>query len=243
MIVRAASCWPLIAFRKNALAAATSRLALSLKSAVRHRPNPRHDRDSTIRLENFDVCLVHPPYDRPDRLGEHLPRFSASGAYRRTQRIPVVCASDRPRSAIAEQLRARSPAKPAGERLECDRLVGAGLLEGAGAAVPTPRPGGVSGPCRTGRTAIWPRQSLAAPMWLATTATASSPRNGRWPPLPAHLKARISRELDPIELVLPQLGEGDPRPERDTLLKPVSEGCPTPAAMLAQLRGIGTEIP
>ena len=30
-----ASCWPLIAFRKNALAAATSRLALSLKSTVR----------------------------------------------------------------------------------------------------------------------------------------------------------------------------------------------------------------
>jgi transposase len=58
--------------------------------------------------------------------------------------------------------------------------------------------------------------------------------------LPAHLKAQISRELDRLELVLPQLKAVEA--ERDTLLKPVSGGCPAPAAMLAQLKGMGPEF-
>ena len=55
-----------------------------------------------------------------------------------------------------------------------------------------------------------------------------------------HLKAQISRELDRLELVLPQLKAVEA--ERDALLKPVSEGCPAPAAMLAQLKGMGPEF-
>ena len=65
-------------------------------------------------------------------------------------------------------------------------------------------------------------------------------KTGDGRPLPAHLKAQISRELDRLELVLPQLKAVEA--ERDALLKPVSEGCPTPAAMLAQLKGMGPEF-
>ena len=49
-------------------------------------------------------------------------------------------------------------------------------------------------------------------------------KTGDGRPLPAHLKAQISRELDRLELVLPQLKAVEA--ERDALLKPVSEGCP-----------------
>ena len=66
-------------------------------------------------------------------------------------------------------------------------------------------------------------------------------KTGDGRPLPAHLKAQISRELDRLELVLPQLKAVEA--ERDALLKPVSEGCPAPAAMLAQLKGMGPEFP
>ena len=65
-------------------------------------------------------------------------------------------------------------------------------------------------------------------------------KTGDGRPLPAHLKAQISRELDRLELVLPQLKAVEA--ERDALLKPMSEGCPAPAAMLAQLKGDGTEF-
>ena len=65
-------------------------------------------------------------------------------------------------------------------------------------------------------------------------------KTGDGRPLPAHLKAQISRELDRLELVLPQLKAVEA--ERDALLKPVSEGCPTPVAMLAQLKGMGPEF-
>ena len=65
-------------------------------------------------------------------------------------------------------------------------------------------------------------------------------KTGDGRPLPAHLKAQIGRELDRLELVLPQLKAVEA--ERDALLKPVSEGCPTPAAMLAQLKGMGPEF-
>jgi transposase len=65
-------------------------------------------------------------------------------------------------------------------------------------------------------------------------------KTGDGRPLPAHLKAQISRELDRLELVLPQLKAVEA--ERDALLKPVSEGRPTPAAMLAQLKGMGRNL-
>jgi transposase len=58
--------------------------------------------------------------------------------------------------------------------------------------------------------------------------------------LPAQLKAQISRELDRIELLMNQLKIVEA--ERDALLEPASEAAPTPAVMLAQLKGIGSQI-
>src|SRR5664279_6047 len=65
-------------------------------------------------------------------------------------------------------------------------------------------------------------------------------RTGDGRPLPAHLKAQISRELDRLELVLPQLKAVEA--ERNALLEPVSEEAAAPAAMLAQLKGMGPEF-
>ena len=46
-------------------------------------------------------------------------------------------------------------------------------------------------------------------------------KTGDGRPLPVHLKAQISRELDRLELVLPQLKAVEA--ERDALLEPASE--------------------
>jgi hypothetical protein len=54
-----------------------------------------------------------------------------------------------------------------------------------------------------------------------------------------HLKAQIMRELDRLEVVLKQLKSVEA--ERDALLKPESDEAASPAAMLAQLKGIGPE--
>src|SRR5215211_3285511 len=59
-------------------------------------------------------------------------------------------------------------------------------------------------------------------------------------PLPAHLKAQISRELDRLELTLQQLKAVEA--ERDALLAPKGEAAPAPVAALAGLRGIGPEF-
>lgn len=59
-------------------------------------------------------------------------------------------------------------------------------------------------------------------------------------PLPTRLKAQISRELDRIELLMAQLKIVEA--ERDVLLEPAGEAAPTPAVMLAQLKGIGSQI-
>jgi transposase len=59
-------------------------------------------------------------------------------------------------------------------------------------------------------------------------------------PLPAHLKAQISRELDRLELTLQQLEAVEA--ERDALLAPKGEVAPVPVAVLAGLRGIGPEF-
>src|SRR5207302_573202 len=58
--------------------------------------------------------------------------------------------------------------------------------------------------------------------------------------LPAHLKAQISRELDRLEIILAQLKAVGS--ERDAMLEPAKEGPPTPASLLAQLKGIGPEF-
>jgi len=60
-------------------------------------------------------------------------------------------------------------------------------------------------------------------------------RTGDSRPLPMHLKAQIVRELDRLEVVLAQLKTAEA--ERDVLLPAA-----TPAAMLAQLKGIGPEF-
>lgn len=59
-------------------------------------------------------------------------------------------------------------------------------------------------------------------------------------PLPARLKAQISRELDRLEILQAQLKAVEA--ERDALLDPAIDEAPTPAMMLAQLRGIGPQI-
>jgi transposase len=59
-------------------------------------------------------------------------------------------------------------------------------------------------------------------------------------PLPTHLKAQISRELDRLEIILTQLKAVGS--ERDAMLEPAKEGPPTPASLLAQLKGIGPEF-
>ena len=59
-------------------------------------------------------------------------------------------------------------------------------------------------------------------------------------PLPEHLKAQISRELDRLEVILAQLKAVGS--ERDAMLEPAKEGPPTPASLLAQLKGIGPEF-
>ncbi len=59
-------------------------------------------------------------------------------------------------------------------------------------------------------------------------------------PLPAHLKAQIGRELYRLELLLVQLKAVEA--ERDALLEPTSDDGPTPATLLAKLKGVGPEF-
>lgn len=58
--------------------------------------------------------------------------------------------------------------------------------------------------------------------------------------LPDNLRAQIGRELDRLEIILDQVKAVEA--ERDALLVPVSGTSPTPATMIAQLRGIGPEF-
>jgi len=59
-------------------------------------------------------------------------------------------------------------------------------------------------------------------------------------PLPPHLKAQVDRELDRLELLLKQIKtvEG----ERDALLAAGQTAMPAPAAMLLDIKGIGSEF-
>jgi transposase len=63
-------------------------------------------------------------------------------------------------------------------------------------------------------------------------------RTGDGRPLPPHLKAQISRELDRLELLLEQIKSVES--ERDALLA-AQQTTPQPAAMLLAIKGVGPE--
>lgn len=65
-------------------------------------------------------------------------------------------------------------------------------------------------------------------------------RTGDGRPLPERLKAQIARELDRIELLMAQLKIVET--ERDALLEPTDAAATRPAVMLAQLKGVGSQI-
>lgn len=78
------------------------------------------------------------------------------------------------------------------------------------------------------------------PLLRSRRARLDGLQTGDGRPLPAQLKAQISRELDRIELLLNQLKVVEA--ERDALIEPASDTAPTPAVMLAELKGIGPQI-
>ena len=67
-------------------------------------------------------------------------------------------------------------------------------------------------------------------------------KTGGGRPLPVHLKAQISRELDRLELLIQQIKAVEAA--RDAQVTPVQDGqqIPAPVAMLVGLRGIGPEF-
>jgi transposase len=65
-------------------------------------------------------------------------------------------------------------------------------------------------------------------------------RTGDGRALSTHLKAQIGRELDRLELLLEQIKAVEA--ERDTFVAEEKAGMPTPAAMLLNIRGVGTEF-
>ena len=65
-------------------------------------------------------------------------------------------------------------------------------------------------------------------------------RTGDGRPLPKHLKAQISRELDRLELLIEQIKAVEA--ERDVLLAAQQVAAPAPAAMLLDIKGIGPEF-
>ena len=65
-------------------------------------------------------------------------------------------------------------------------------------------------------------------------------RTGDGRPLPKHLKAQISRELDRLELLIEQIKAVET--ERNALLAAQRVAAPAPAAMLLDIKGIGPEF-
>ena len=65
-------------------------------------------------------------------------------------------------------------------------------------------------------------------------------RTGDGRPLPLHLKAQISRELDRLELLLEQIKSVES--ERDALLAAQQTATPKPTAMLLAIKGVGPEL-
>jgi transposase len=76
------------------------------------------------------------------------------------------------------------------------------------------------------------------PLRRSRRARLEALQTGDGRPLPAHLKAQLVRELDRLEVLLTQLAAVEA--ERDALLARDAEA--SPAAMLAQLKGIGPEF-
>jgi len=79
-----------------------------------------------------------------------------------------------------------------------------------------------------------------APLKRDRRARLEALKTGDGRPLPGHLKAQISRELDRLEIILTQLTAVEA--ERDALLASASEETAAPAALLLQLKGIGAEF-
>lgn len=65
-------------------------------------------------------------------------------------------------------------------------------------------------------------------------------RTGDGRPLPDHLKAQLSRELDRLELLLEQIKAVET--ERKTLFAVQQSAAPAPAAMLLDIKGVGPEF-
>ncbi|WP_176598917.1 IS110 family transposase [Sphingobium sp. 15-1] len=65
-------------------------------------------------------------------------------------------------------------------------------------------------------------------------------RTGDGRPLPGHLKAQISREIDRLELLLDQIKAVEAK--RDALMKEDVANLSSPAVLLKQLKGIGPEF-
>jgi transposase len=65
-------------------------------------------------------------------------------------------------------------------------------------------------------------------------------KTGDGRPLPKHLKAQISRELDRLELLLKQIAEVEA--ERDAMLAGSKKDRPSPVSMLLALKGVGSEF-
>lgn len=65
-------------------------------------------------------------------------------------------------------------------------------------------------------------------------------RTGDGRPVPPHLKAQISRELDRLELLLEQIKSVES--ERDALFAAHETATPEPAAMLLAIKGVGPEF-
>ncbi len=78
------------------------------------------------------------------------------------------------------------------------------------------------------------------PLLRNRRARLDSLQTGDGRPLPVQLKAQISRELDRIDMLMNQLKIVEA--ERDALIEPATDTAPTPAVMLAQLKGIGPQI-
>ena len=72
----------------------------------------------------------------------------------------------------------------------------------------------------------------------SSATTSEELRTGDGRPLPPHLKAQISRELDRLELLLEQIKSVES--ERDALLA-AQQTTPKPAAMLLAIKGVGPE--
>jgi len=78
------------------------------------------------------------------------------------------------------------------------------------------------------------------PMRRSRRARLEELQTGDGRPLPARLKAQVSRELDRLEILLAQLKVVEA--ERNALLAESVDGTPAPAALLSRLKGIGPEF-